>query len=384
MGASTMRMRAKGTILVAVVSVGFVVIAAVGITTTVAAVNGMETMIADAVVTYDRLPPGEQIRRNHGSQYRIDARVRQGNTNEFLNLQIFNRPAQRSSFKIYRHDDGSLAGLSVQQDELSAIPQPLTANFTGGAETHLGEKCRIWRISHKTNDGNDFVQSGCLTPDGISLWSRQANIDAVFARKIYRQPVSPADVRVPAEFLDIRSWAKNIGRQSHAKDFEVIFGPSASNFRYKRAPAERHVERRSGSWTYSADGTDDKPRYISVLNPDEGLSLIYSMSGGGVMTINRQSPKRSTSNDIGGKVRDARRADEIILGEKCQWWNMMPGMNDGGQFNCITEDGITLKIDRMSYNTVVTREAITLRRSPQPLTAVLPGKQITSPAAWGF
>jgi hypothetical protein len=60
----------------------------------------------------------------------------------------------------------------------------------------------------------------------------------------------------------------------------------------------------------------------------------------------------------------AERQSETILGESCAWYNVTPGMADGGLHQCWTDDGIVLKEKRYSRGSRETLEAVRLERRP--------------------
>lgn len=353
---------------------------------------GGPSSLTDAVVTYNRPPPtfgapsretwiryGQRIRINSQSEY--DKGV-------VLTNQTFTQPGQQVSFQLSRYRDGSLASLALMNDPLAAPPRMELRQFTGELETHVGERCRVWRVAHPMKDHSDFVQSGCITDGGVELWKRQANVDAIFAAKVSYREVSPEDVRVPIEALDLASWGVPAGLADHTRDYEVILRAEGEG----QGQDQHQVSRRSGPWIYTRTESSQRERRsgqwvgLHISNAEAGLDLHYSegLNEARSLSITRYSLDRTSIAFADPRERVAKRPNETIIGEECQWWDMEPGMSDAGRAECITPDGISLKIENYSRARRSTIVAIGLRRSPQPLSAVLPDESMVSPAAWGF
>lgn len=350
--------------------------------TAVAALAGTPTPpMADAVVDYERPPPAygktsKEVLRQHAGRIRIDSRIEQPE-GLVAERQEFTSLGQQAAFEVGRFADGRLAFLSVRDDPFRA-PPPMTARAVAGRrETHLGEACQPWRVSTTIPHGIEFVQSGCATADGIELWRRQASIDAIFATKVTREPVAPADVRAPVELLNVLNWISASAPADHAKDFGVVLQPEGGVGR-------RVTVRRSGFWRGVAEDGRDWSSLV-VTNPMEELRLVYSRNANGERQLNiGRRPFLAALNVEYSGVRVASRADEIIHGERCHWWDMMPGIEDAGRLECRTEDGAPLKIEYESWGNVLTVVASKLDRSPQPLSAVMPTEELMSGASWGF
>jgi hypothetical protein len=317
------------------------------------------------------------VLRQHGQSIRIDSRSEIGRTGVMLLRQVFTRPDQAVTFKVGRFADGRLAFLSLMDDPFTAPPPASLRLFTGETQNRLGEQCRVWRVSRTTTYGNQFLQTGCVTADGAELWRRQANIDAIFATKVMRKPVPPGEVRPPTELLELAKWTARSRVLDHSHDYAVTLEPS-----HETGP--RRTARRSGDWTAVREEHRHNSQ-LSVMNPAEGIGLQYSrdQNGGRRLRLYRR-PVGNAPPAVPTGVRMPDRADEIILGEKCQWWDMMPGVADAGRHECRTADGVTLKVEYISRASMETAVAVGLKRGPQPLSAVMPERELVSAKAWGF
>lgn len=335
----------------------------------------------DIVVEYDRPPPtfgkpSAETLYQHGDRMLIESNITNERTGERFVRREFTRPGQAVAFRMLSQEDGTYVSLTLMDDPLDAPPPKSLRNYPGDTGKVLGETCRIWQAVRPTDSkwSSDFVQSGCSTKDGVELWRRQASIDAIFARKVQRRPVSAESVRPPIEALDLSRWADLKGHQGHSADYEVELRSESGRVRHR-------IARRSGAWVSVREGSYGPWFGHSVRNKENGIRTQYSKDpkGNRQFTISRGRP---TADD--GRVRLKNVPDETILGERCEWWDSMPHTYDAGQTDCITRDGIILKTNYVSMGSVSSIQAIRLTRSPQPLAAVLPSADIVSPSAWGF
>lgn len=336
----------------------------------------------DVIVEYDRPPPTfgkppEETLYQHGDQIRFDSRITDKRTGESFIHQQFTRPGQPVKFSLTRFENGGYASLTLMDDPLDAPPPKALRNYTGDQGTRLGETCRIWKAVRPVDSKTvrEFLQSGCTTGDGVELWRRQASIDAIFARKVNRARISPDAVRPPIEALDLGKWANLTAAQDHTHDYLVELVSKDAYVRHR-------IARRSGAW---ASDTEEEYRDSfshTATNEADGIMVRYwkNQDGHRQLTIDRR--QRSWLND--GRVRLKNRSDEAILGERCEWWDSMPNVSDAGRNDCITPDGVILKTIYVSHGSPSMLQAVRLERSPQPITSVLPGADITSPTAWGF
>ena len=336
---------------------------------------------ADVEVAYHRPPPTfgnppEEVLRQHGERIRIDSRSVMEPSGIVLVRQKFTAPGQAASFELRRFEDGRLAFLSIMDDPLAAPPLASARRFTGETENRLGERCRVWRVENRTASGNAFIQAGCVTAEGVDLWRRQDDIDAIFATKVTRVRVPPSDVRVPTEALDLATWAPT-RPADHTHDYEVEFGWQGPQW-------PRLTARRSGPWRFVRE-VRGAAYNVTVTNADEGVGLNYYRERNGVrhLSIYRRPGPHAPFDEATG-VRISGRPDETILGETCHWWDIMAGLEDAGRLECRTADGVPLKVVYIQRGDELVVVAVRLKRERQPLSAVMPTHDISSPSAWGF
>jgi len=59
---------------------------------------------------------------------------------------------------------------------------------------------------------------------------------------------------------------------------------------------------------------------------------------------------------------------ETILGETCEWFDLMPGVQDAGNRQCLTPDGLPLKLDISGMNLAFPYTATSFHRRPVDLS----------------
>lgn len=347
----------------------------------IAVVLTVSPAAADVVVKYDRPPPtfgkpSAETLHQHGDSMLIESNITNERTGERFVRREFTRPGQSVVFRLLSAENGAYVSLTLMDDPLDAPPPKSLRNYAGDTGKVLGETCRIWQAVRPIDSkwSGDFVQSGCSTKDGVELWRRQANIDAIFARKVERRPVSAESVRPPTEALDLGRWAGLPRSQDHSGDYEVELRSEDGRVRHR-------IARRSGSWVSISEDSYGPWFGHTVTNKENGIRTQYSKDpkGNRQFTISRGRP---TTDD--GRVRLKNLPDQTILGERCEWWDSMPHTSDAGRTDCITRDGIILKTNYVSMGSVTSIQAIRLTRAPQSLSSVLPTADMVSPSVWGF
>jgi hypothetical protein len=331
----------------------------------------------DVTVVYAGSPAGFEARRaetlyRHGGSIRIDKPHSSGAQDQtFWNLD------QTTVLNVVRSPDGRPVSLMMQDRPDGYVPPMAARTFTGAEETYLGERCRVWRFSRPLDfQGGQYVESGCVSGNGIEIWRNFGNSWGRVAKSISYRPLAPSHVRPPTEFLKVATWLPS-GPQKidHSHDYEVIFGTSSSS-------DARAVARRSGAWTMLAEGEAwQTERAFRAVNLDARIWIEFRSETKGRRWLNIRSGEGvlfAKWGENGGPVQSAQ-VDDLVLGEKCQWWDLTPMLLGRGESECRTSDGIPVEVLH-SQALVATR----IRRGPQPLSAVLPGKDIISPAAWGF
>ncbi len=335
---------------------------------------------ADAIVTYHIEPithggPAVETLRLHGREIRIDQRTPGGSAGKPEVHRLYSRLGSPVSLETYAEEGAPIRDIMIVDEPGSAIPPVGRRTFTGESQTRLGERCRVWRLAPRPGSTLTYERSGCATDDGIELWRRDG-VDLRAATRIVRAPVAETEVRPPLHAIQLASWARSGSLAGdHHGDVEVVL-------RAGGGATPRVTVRRSGAWTSIDRDEPGGGRWLAVTDRRAGLALRYVRYGGGrrELSIDRRDPDLDEPYE--GPIPD--RPAEVVLGVSCRWFGPTIPISDGGQRDCRTEDGVPLKIESIFHGRVSTVVAETLTRQPQPLSAVLPGPEIASPAAWGF
>lgn len=366
--------------------VGFVLIGSIcveSIAISEAQSLGSDTSIATngVVVTYDRLPPTfgaapKEIWFKRGDAVRIDTHWSDG---QATIGQQFTRHGQKVIFNVQRLADGRLQSLYLMDDPLRALPEiPLRA-FSGATEEYLGRNCRVWQLAHQFGN-RQFVQSGCITSDGIELWWKNSDISTLRATSIAYKSVPEQDVKAPFEAFDLEKWAIFDENYDHSGDYRVDF---SGNFYYRQTT---RVSVKSGPWLSVSDQDKSGVSNVSLINMTTGFKAKYSkfLDGTRHFSVVRDAKPHLQSQPRAHEVRLDNHPDGMLLGEQCQWWDTAPGVHDAGRSECRTIDAIPLIIRTSSRGTQFHLTATHLSRSSQPISAVILRKEILDPAFWGF
>jgi hypothetical protein len=75
---------------------------------------------------------------------------------------------------------------------------------------------------------------------------------------------------------------------------------------------------------------------------------------------------------------------DVVQGERCDWYDMHPGMMDAGLNQCRTRDGIVLKETQIVRAHGETVEAAQFQRRPVDLSQVMPPPYILTRGYWGL
>lgn len=335
------------------------------------------------VVEYNRPPPtfgrpSAETWKKHGDLVRVDHVADGGPMGPPIGWASYHRVGKSSVFSVGRYPNGSLANLHIMRDPLLHPPHLAERTFSGVTEKYLGEDCKRWQRSVTLPSGQALEQIGCVTQDGVELWWRNADVDAIFASTITRAPVSSHDVQAPIDLLDFGKWMDGAPPGSHERDYEVML--TSTNM---AMPTK--VVRRSGNWVleHQKEGSSET---LTVTNIQAGTDMIYSKSKGSEaqISINRRLFGRTPEVMAAARERMPDRAGEMVVGERCQWWNLSKGLSDYLREECLTEDDAPLIVITGSRGSGWTMKATKLTRGPIPIELVLPPAEIISPAIWGL
>jgi hypothetical protein len=334
------------------------------------------------IVEYERPPPRfgrspTETWTKQGDFIRVDVVSEPSDGQRAIRSSTYQRLGQQSVYTVGRYPDGSVASLFVMRDSLSHPPPLSERIFSGVTEKHLGQTCRVWRRSVPQAGGGMFNQSGCLSSEGVELWWRNANIDAIFAKAIRKVATRAGEVRPPLDLLDFRKWIAGAEPGDHQRDYEVLLSTESA-----QPPSK--IERRSGNWLLEHERSGSAVS-LMLTNSRAGVTLRYNKGSGNDAKLVISKSAFATSagaNTAGERLVDT--PDETVLGERCHWWNMAKGMTDYGRAECRTEDGALLIVRTSSWGASSVMKATKFKRGAIPMKSILPPADILAPEAWGF
>ena len=271
------------------------------------------------------------------------------------------------------------------------------ARNTGERQTHLGENCTVWETARSKADSparDRLTDLSCFTDDGIELWHRRFGAQGISwsteAMRIERRPVAPEEVRLPSALLALNWWDGDVSASATAVDHETVMEFSDSRMRPDGSnPASPTVRttRRAGPWLFK-EVIAGKHRRIEISHDSNRMRLTYESGKSDVeeeLTISRPDPEPSKPGSASpGKSFEPVPQDryDTVLGERCRWFDMTPGMQDASTSACFTDDGIMLKEDRRSRISLRTWTATRFVRRPVAIDEVKPPAELLQPRTW--
>jgi hypothetical protein len=298
----------------------------------------------------------------------------------------------------YYHDGGRI---SVIGSSLVVLRGPQLEDLiefaprnTGERQTHLGESCTVWEVSRTKPSGipgdSGIIYLSCVTDDGIELSQKLLTSHDVIlsaeATQIERRPVSPEDVRPPdsAFALDWPDRDTLPPIPPEKPDHEVVMEEAIPP---GKVGTTIRIVRRHGPWQFT-DETAGKLRTTRVKSDYGRTWFEYASDESGApkrLIINRYTPTPAEQAQVRAVLPQPKREDwtDTVLGETCHWFDMTPGMRDGGTSSCLTEDGIPLKERHFSRSSHREWTAIRVARRPIAIDEIKLAAELLSPQLWG-
>jgi hypothetical protein len=229
----------------------------------------------------------------------------------------------------------------------------------------------------------------CVTDDGIELSSKAIGsrgdvITSVEATAVDRRPVAAAEAHPPADLLKIDDWFTETGSSPDRgpPDFEVVMQRDG-------ASTVMHTTRRRGHWVYEEETAGGVLTTLSIHNAARGLN--FAVGGFDTdkpilsLSTRSQADLAQVAAAAGPMKPHPLGRHEIILGERCEWFDMAPGMADRWYSACRTDDGITLKNLRgaRGYGTF-TDVAVRLARRAIALDEIKPPPALLDRKTWNL
>ncbi len=270
---------------------------------------------------------------------------------------------------------------------------------TGERQTRLGENCTVWETmrSAKKQPGNlGFSALSCVTDDGIELWQRSGSATSIYgsaeATRIERRPVAPEEVRPPRDLLALDWWDHGVAANPSKPDYESSMEQVADGS--KSGPPAVRTMRRAGPWRFKQEVTGTRT-VVEIFRDGTQLGLSYQSDESGNpahLMISRPYPEsgKAASPSPPRKIEPvAMDRHETILGEQCQWFDMMPGSTNWNLSACLTDDKIVLAESSVGLGYVLGRlhfawTATRLTRRPIPIDEIRLPAELLMPRTWGL
>ncbi|MBB3393238.1 hypothetical protein FHT82_006031 [Rhizobium sp. BK275] len=261
-------------------------------------------------------------------------------------------------------------------------PQPLAE-----VSTVAGERCRWRETASKSPSPGTFIarEQTCVTDDGIVIETRllAPNDVPIYHTRLTsldRRAIAPAEIDPPSEILTAEFWLRPI--RSHnadpsQPDFDITLETvSGSTIRLLRHYPWHYREQRDGGGSVS----------IKIWNRLEAQGISYRQAGGHRrLTAARPTDDGSASfkfDETTGKISLGKA--EAVLGESCEWFDLMPGVQDAGNRECLTRDGLPLKLDISGMNLALPYTATSFRRRAVALSEMRLPAEAFSLDEWGL
>lgn len=314
----------------------------------------------------------EWIVRRHGQWARVERR-----DGGVLTVQQVHIPTG----VVIERADKSAAGvetLSIRSPDVAPTPGiDYASRPTKQSWKAAGQKCRIWEVYRGVDAGyTTFTRFGCITRDGIEVarWTTGRTGADLGERAtgyyLWRGKVAEADVRPSGTSLDVSTW---IGARpgDAGADREVVLKAEDGS--------EAVTLRRHGGWSFAETVNADGSRDIFSDREDGATVSARIGAGGGPQSyIARRGPRP----EVSPKVRLDQPA-QTVLGQTCNWYDVMPNVADAGRHECRTADDTVLAIRKFSRGGDLVLTATEVNRRPLTDADILPPAWLLDLRRWG-
>ena len=312
---------------------------------------------------------------HHNGRTRIDYIVHGAPTQSYRNKQ--------RNFVVFLRKDGNEEHLTMVFTREPSLPPHNTPTKTEERQIHLGEICAVWRISSDSLDGKTL---SCITDDGIELWSRFVTGDGNIAfsfelTSLTRRSVRPEEVNPPKDWLSLARWLRltpqKLASMPTEYDGHEILLESASE------PKASRLIRKAGAWIHHyVKDPSSRLEILTIGSRDHGLRISSNKRGGHIrlFTISQRRPQIDVDPPRDGETLNV---TDTIMGESCEWFELLPKRANAGERRCLTKDGIALIAEQYRAKTVTRLNPVKFHRSKIAFKDILP-YELLDPKTWGW
>jgi len=287
-----------------------------------------------------------------------------------------------------RQADGEITYIELLlRDRKPDATQTEAPQALAEVSTIAGEHCTWRETASKSPSPGTFIarDQNCVTEDGIVIETRllAPNDVPIYHTRLAsldRRAIAPAEIYPPSQILTSEFWLRPVHSQNadpSQPDFDITLETiGGSTIRLLR-----HYP-----WHYREQRDRGGSLRITIWNKLEAQGISYQQAGGyRRLTARRPADDGSASfkfNDTTGKVSLGKA--ETIQGESCEWFDLMPGIQDAGNRECLTGDGLPLKLDISGMNLAFPYTATSVRRRPVALSEMRLPAEAFSLDEWGL
>lgn len=287
-----------------------------------------------------------------------------------------------------RDSSGTLRSLSINRVRSSETYYRYHRVRTDQRDEALGETCEVWKITRvgdRARTGVDWLS--CETTDGIQLWRRSVSqrsgstITSSRTIQFRRQRVPATQVQPPRDLLDRSYWLDllSLGRSADPgqPNYEVRLKSIAES------GAPWRILRRRGEWISSETGGGDDEVSLSTHNPTFAAHYFSESKGRPVRLSLSILPSNAMGSGVHSFVPLEPIRTEHLLGEDCTWSTWKDLSVSGDHRQCVTSDGIALRIYDHHRVLAADLQATLLKRHAPRLDDMMPPRGAFEWERWG-
>ncbi len=252
-----------------------------------------------------------------------------------------------------------------------------------------GESCTLYK--HGLEQKSKLMS--CMTEDGIEIATGfenyQGTLTMAEAVKVERRTVTLDEVAPDPRLFDSAYWLEKAGINTNVagssadslSNVEATLMAVSVQLPFGRLDAAEHYRR------YGASDSTLKLRFNGSwqreLRLDNRLSIAFERDARGEyrrLRIKQEKLFDRTLRDVRKKMD---RAPENLFGESCIWYDMEPGMQDGGDAQCRTGDELVLGSE--VWNVAIGQgklTAVAVSRGTVRLVDILPPADLSDARGW--
>jgi hypothetical protein len=316
---------------------------------------------------------------HHGNWTRVDRIDGEQLTTEYVGHGV------ATEVRVYRRSDRFQAVFTMPSTD-NGPSWETSARKTDERRTVLGEPCTVWNVKRERRPApgrKGLEKRTCISDDGIELsyeWIGSLGnlLSSAQATHVERRPVDPDDVRPPRGLLAL-DWWDQVGSAPTMlpiPDYETVMRPDSP-------AADESVlirtTRHHDPWTYVEESKAGVLLNVTISHALNWTRVAFHDDGEQKQLAITKSRQPSTLQE----PKDLNKS-EIVLGESCRWFDLIPEIMDVGLCECRTKDHIALKHEERTRGRHYRSAAVRIARRAIDPSEVRPPAPILDPLFWGL